>query len=176
MKWSTPSANMFIPLQILNIIYNLLDYIYFRLYAFVSNIRSIAGLVVLNLFALRKNNEHKQQQNNNTILTKKKTSKRWRKHRRRRRKIPGVANRQSPNRQSIPSAQRKRLFSSTAAEPGKNILRTAISSLFSLALRIRSAPTVFVLKFNRDENSDDKVAIVSYHELNSYSLSSDITW
>lgn len=76
------------------------------------------------------------------------------------RKIPGVASRQSPNRQSIPSAHRNRLFSSTAAEPGKNILNTAISSLFSLALRMRSAPTVFVFKFNRDENSDDNVAIL----------------
>lgn len=79
--------------------------------------------------------------------------------------IPGVANRQSPNLQSMPSAHRKRLFSSTAAEPGKNMLSTAISSLFSLALRIRSSPTVFVLKFNRDENSDDSIAIVSCHEL-----------
>lgn len=76
------------------------------------------------------------------------------------RRIPGEARRQSPNRQSIPSAHRNRAFSATAAVPGKNILNTAISSLFSLALRIRSAPTVFDFKFNRDENSDDKVAIL----------------
>lgn len=70
--------------------------------------------------------------------------------------LPGINIRQSPNRQSIPSAQRNRLFSSTAAEPGKNILSTAISSLFSFAFRIRSAPIVFVFKCKRDDSSDDR--------------------
>lgn len=60
--------------------------------------------------------------------------------------LPAVASRESPSRHSEPRAQRKRAFSSRAADPGRNMLNTAISSLFSCARRIRSAPTVFVAK------------------------------
>lgn len=70
--------------------------------------------------------------------------------------LPGVANRQSPSLQLTLSAHRKRLFSSLAAEPGRNMLSTATSSLFSLARRIRSAPTVLVVKWSLDFICDDR--------------------
>lgn len=70
-------------------------------------------------------------------------------------KLPGIAIVGSPNRHSYRNAHLNRLFSSLAAEPGKNELKTAISSLLSFARFIRSAPTVFVVKNSFDFISDE---------------------
>lgn len=71
--------------------------------------------------------------------------------------LPGIAIVGSPIRHSYRNEHLNRLFSSLAAEPGKKELKTAISSLLSLARFIRSAPTVFVVKNSFDFISDERV-------------------